>query len=400
MRARRTSFVLTTLLLGSTALSAASRPPHNLHKVGDHWTAWEPPAAAEGQQIYIIVRGDTLWGLAKRFYGDPYLWPQLWEKNKYILDAHWIYPGDPLATGLEVAPVQSLAAAEPATTATPPGTKEPLPPPEVGGVESAAGAAGAPIPLGSESDIYCSGYIGDPEESLPYSVTGSEYDVLSPSLLSNYTSVQKEAEIQGVFGPARTVKYDLTTGDVVYVNAGQAQGLTPGKLFYIVTLGRDIRHPVRGGIVGRFHQYLGRLRILSVQDNSSIAEIVHSCDAIHIGAMLRPYEPEPVPLARPTGMRPVNYPAPESKLEQGPAIIYAQDNIISLGQDHFVFIDRGSDQDVTPGDIFTIYRMNRHGNPPVVLGELAVLSVQKKTALAKIIQSRYPIYLGDRLDPK
>ena len=34
------------------------------------------------------------------------------------------------------------------------------------------------------------------------------------------------------------------------------------------------------------------------------------------------------------------------------------------------------------------------------LGELAVLSVQPHSALARIIESRYPIYTGDRLERK
>jgi hypothetical protein len=34
------------------------------------------------------------------------------------------------------------------------------------------------------------------------------------------------------------------------------------------------------------------------------------------------------------------------------------------------------------------------------MGELAVLSVHKRFSVAKIIESRYPIRLGDRLEPK
>ena len=56
--------------------------------------------------------------------------------------------------------------------------------------------------------------------------------------------------------------------------------------------------------------------------------------------------------------------------------------------------------DVTPGDIYTIYRMNRPGLPPVVLGELAVLSVHSRSSVAKILRSRYTIFVGDRIDPK
>src|SRR5579864_5878135 len=144
MRARLAGIVLLITLLGAGALSAASRPPRELHRVGDHWTAWNPPEQPAGTETYTIARGDTLWGLAKRFYGNPYLWPQLWEKNQYILDAHWIYPGDPLVTGIQVAPVDNLAQVAPpaAGGAATPGTgdAEPEPPPQVPGVESAAKA--------------------------------------------------------------------------------------------------------------------------------------------------------------------------------------------------------------------------------------------------------------------
>ena len=44
-----------------------------------------------------------------------------------------------------------------------------------------------------------------------------------------------------------------------------------------------------------------------------------------------------------------------------------------------------------------IYRENKRGMPPVPLGELAVLSVHSHSSLAKIITSRYTIYVGDLL---
>ena len=98
MRVRRTRFVLAAVLVAGTAVSAqaADRPPRGLHLVGDHWTAWNPPTPAATDQVHVVAKGDTLWALAAKYYGNAYLWPQIWEKNKYVLDAHWIYPGDPL----------------------------------------------------------------------------------------------------------------------------------------------------------------------------------------------------------------------------------------------------------------------------------------------------------------
>jgi hypothetical protein len=384
--------VLAILLVGSTLAWAADRPPQNLHLVGDHWTAWNPPTPPPGEQVHVVAKGDTLWDLAARYYGNPYLWPQIWEKNQYVLDAHWIYPGDPLVLGLNVAPVETLSQG-----GAPGGTPgETAAPPE--GVLTAGAATGAPVPLGAESDIYCQGYVGDLDEPFPFAIIGSEFDALG---LAGQT--QRPVLGRGVhttsWGPPGTVKIGLSTGDILYVDGGRARGLVPGSMFTAVVPQQPIIHPVRGDVVGRYYRYLGRVRILSVQENTAIAEIVQACDPIAVGAFLQPFEPEPVPLGRSTAMRPVNFPVPAEKLQDAPAIVYARDDILSLGADHVVHVDLG-EQDATPGDLYTIYRENRPGLPPIVIGELAVLSVHKRFSVAKILESRYPIHLGDRLDPK
>src|SRR5687768_16656965 len=65
--------------------------------IPSHWSKYSyPTSIPDGATYYVIVRGDTLWDIAKRYLNNPYLWPQIWEENKYITDAHWIYPGDPL----------------------------------------------------------------------------------------------------------------------------------------------------------------------------------------------------------------------------------------------------------------------------------------------------------------
>jgi hypothetical protein len=400
MNARLTGLsgcVLATLVLTS-GLAAADRPPQDLHLVGDHWTAWDPPVPPEGVQVHIIQRGDTLWDLAGRFYGNPYLWPQLWERNQYILDAHWIYPGDPLVLGVEVAPVEQLTDVD--SGAGEPGEGELAPPSEpIEGVLTSGAAAGAPIPLGSESDIYCSGYIGEVQEPFTYAIIGSEYDTLTPQLKVGARGRIDARVTQGIWGPVGSVKYGLTTSDIVYVDGGRARGLTPGSLFTVVQPRQEIYHPLSDLLYGRLYRYLGRLRILSVQEETAIAEIVHACDPIQVGSLLQPFQPEPVPLGRPTAPRPANYPTEAERLASAPVILFSQDNIVSLGEDHLVYIDRGGEQ-VTPGDVYTIYRMNRPGLPPVVLGELAVLSVHPRSAVAKIIRSRHIIYVGDRLEAK
>lgn len=378
------------VMLGAVSAVADDRPPKDLHLVGDHWTAWNPPTEfPEGAQVYIIVRGDTLWDLAAKNLGNPYLWPQIWEKNPYILDAHWIYPGDPLVLGIEAVPVEEVAG-DAGAIAEGEGDQG------MAGVTSAADAARAPQPLGSEDDIYCSGFVGEDEELLPYHVTGSEFQVLSPTLQGRGSS----GRIEGLYGSVDTVKYNLSLGDVVYLDGGQSGGLTPGAVLTAIRPGEIVRHPLSGDEIGRMHHYLGRVRVLAVQEQTAIGEIVQACAPIHVGAALRPFEPEPVPLARRTAARPINDPAAAATLEAAPVIVTSDDGVFSIGQDHVVYIDRGAEDDVTPGDIFTIYRMNREGFPPLPIGELAVLSVRPRTAVAKVLDSSVAIYLGDRLERK
>lgn len=54
------------------------------------------PCFASGQQSplnHTVVRGETLWGLAERYYQDPFLWPRIWEANRVdVVDPHLILP--------------------------------------------------------------------------------------------------------------------------------------------------------------------------------------------------------------------------------------------------------------------------------------------------------------------
>lgn len=45
---------------------------------------------------YTVRRGDTLWDITGRFYGNPWQWPRVWSYNPEITNPHWIYPDDTL----------------------------------------------------------------------------------------------------------------------------------------------------------------------------------------------------------------------------------------------------------------------------------------------------------------
>src|SRR6185436_14161276 len=179
---RRVAPVL--LLVIATAAFAqpqSSRPPRELHRVGDHYTPYNPPDPATypaGAKTHEIKAGDTLWALAQQFYGNAYLWPQLWESDTWITDAHWIYPGDVLlgegeaAAAAVVAKPGATGTTEPAGEGESPtlastATGSPMVQPTFDTDTSGGGIAVArlarenrPIPLATEADVYCYGYIG------------------------------------------------------------------------------------------------------------------------------------------------------------------------------------------------------------------------------------------------
>ncbi len=386
MNSRKTAAIFTFVILGWAGLGAAHQPPADLHLVGDHWTAWNPPTSfPEGAQVYSVESGDTLWDLAGRFYGNPYLWPQIWEQNRYVLDAHWIYPGDPLVVGFEVTPIEDIQAAGRADET---GDSSEL------GLRLARGAS-APEPLGSEDDIQCSGYIGELNEVFPRRIIGSEYESLSPTLVP-----AQSAGDESVLGEIDTVKIDLSLGDVVYVDGGHQANLLPGDLFTVVNPREVVDHPVTGKPIGRFYGYVGRVRVLSVQEETAIAEVVHGCMPVRVGAALIPYQPEPIPLARRTQRVGVNDPVNAEVLEAAPIIVRSERNLVTIGRDHLVYLDLGEEAGVTPGDVYSIYRLNPKGHPPVVIGELGILSVRERSSVAKVLESRYAVYVGDRIDLK
>jgi len=356
--------VLASLLIvlvgaGPAAAQSSTSPPKNLKLVGDHWTPWDPPPAGPG--AYIIQKGDTLWDLAGQWLDDPFLWPQIWDENRYILDSHWIYPGDPLVIpgkptvvpGSGIPPVDqgSLVPQGDPETLEPVAKPTPVP---------------ALLPVADATDIYCSGYIEPGHEVADLWVAGAELE-----------------------------KEYVGEGDVIYLNQGRNQGIQPGDTFAIHRETRQVTHPTTGQDLGTFIRRLGKVRVMLIQENTSTAVVEMSCAMIRESDELVPWEDIPVPRRSrlPAFAR---YDVTEPMGPDG-FVVTESDNRKIAGEGQIIYTDLGVASGVRPGDILTVYREN--GDlPRAMLGQAIILTVEPLTSTAKIMLSARDMWRGDRVE--
>jgi hypothetical protein len=336
--------------------------------VAPHWSRNKyPDSIPEGAIYYIVEKGDTLWDLSARFLGNAYLWPQIWDQNKYIADAHWIYPGDPL-----ILPKLALVAAG----AGIPGTgEEGLPEGAEGAMPGEPGGVGGPaaaalVPVTEETTLQCADYVVQDREDESLEILGSE---------------------QG------NTKIALAERDIVYLNKGSNSGVKAGELYSVHHAAYPVRHPVSGKKLGTKVETVGWLQVILVQENSAAAVVETACLDLHAGDYLRPFEKVNVPLvvtrAPATRLTP-----PSGKLNQYVVDIALDATIAGEGQ--LVTIDAGSESGVAPGNVFLVFRIDYPSvpTPRNVVGEVTIVSVREKTATAKVTYSADAILVGDMVE--
>lgn len=364
--------ILTAASLWSLAAegqtSTSTTPPKNLKQVGDHWTPWDPPQATSDS--YLIQKGDTLWDLSNKWLGDPHLWPQVWDQNRYVLDSHWIYPGDPLAIPAKpnVVPPEGQApaaeAAPPAADAGSEAVAEAAPPAET--APSTGSTTPAMIALADAHDLYCSGWVDAEHEPSTLTIAGAEL----------------EKDLQA-------------TGDIVFLNQGRNQGIAAGSEYLVVRPDHKVIHPATKEHIGTYMQRMGHVRVLCAQENTATALVVGACESVRAGDELLPWADLPSPTLE--RIPPVDRCMEPSGLAQGWVVDGGADEQVSVAGGNVVATDLGTEAGVRPGSLLTLFRDN--GDlPRIVIGQAVVLTVEGETSTAKILHSAREVRLGDRAE--
>lgn len=103
MKRARTLFI--ALALSGISAPAAAQTgvyedtPQSLEQAAENRQGIRISGNVRGRAIpstYTVRRGDTLWDVTGRYYGNPWEWPRVWSYNPEITNPHWIYPLDQL----------------------------------------------------------------------------------------------------------------------------------------------------------------------------------------------------------------------------------------------------------------------------------------------------------------
>jgi len=364
-------------LVGTAAAQAPSpAPPPAGPQVGlltgpatvaTHWSKYKyPDSIPAGATYYIVVRGDTLWDLAHKYLQNPFLWPQIWDKNRYITDAHWIYPGDPL-----IMPQINLVAGQAGQGGV------------TGTAEEGAGAGGEG-----------QGVAGAGEEGNPL-VAVTEEDTLR---CAHYIVGDTEDESLLVVGSEKgSTQIALAKNDILYLNKGSNEGLKAGDAYLLHHESYKVKHPRSGKTIGTKVETTGWGHVILVENSSSTIIVDQACSDIHAGDYLTPFEKPTVPMI--ARRVPADRLTPHTDKTHGFLVDIADDAMIG-GTGHMVSLDLGSNDGLAPGNVLSVFRIEYPSvpTPRNVIGEVTVVAVRDRTCTAKVTFSNDALMVGDEVE--
>jgi hypothetical protein len=204
-----------------------------------------------------------------------------------------------------------------------------------------------------------------------------------------------------VLGAQDTIAHTiLGPQDLLVIAGGSAAGMQLGQRHYIRRASGAYMGSSPAAYQDRRAGFMaatsGWLRIVALNNTTSIARIEYACGAVFAGDYLEPFEAPVVPpdTDRDDSTGELDFTS-LSRVVSGP------ENHMSAAQGEYVVIDRGADQGIAPGARLAIYRDLRvRAMPLMALGEAVVVSAAKGAAVVRINRARDAVLIGDYLVPR
>ncbi|MFC1529052.1 LysM peptidoglycan-binding domain-containing protein, partial [Candidatus Latescibacterota bacterium] len=277
------------------------------------------PSDEKVPETYLIIKGDTLWDISKRFYGDPFGWPGIWDKNKYINDPHWIYPGQVITfrPPAPPKPLTPLAKPEPLIIKSSPRVPEVKP------------EAPVEIQVASTPSLDNLNILRKLRE--PRAVF-SEKSYMRTGFITKRSELPKDKVIGMEEESANANKYDI-----VFINGLDSNNFREGDLLAALAVGDRVEHPDTGEDLGVVVRYKGMLKVLSPGENRSRCSVTENFDPIEENDLVMPYRILKAPLFD-------AWVKPETVIEG--TILAINEPMLSIHINDIIYIDRGSEDGV------------------------------------------------------
>lgn len=262
---------------------------------------------------YVVVKGDTLWGISGRFLKDPWRWPEIWNLNrKTIKDPHWIYPGDRVVLDRSGATprltlVKGDASGLP-TVRLSPGAR----------VTEISDEAIPPIPIGAVQ-----AFLKQPL-------------VIEPGQLDNSPRVLGTNEDRVI----------LAAGDTAWATSdGSAT-----RNWQIYRQGQALRNPDNGELLGHEAVYLGDAETTLPGDPQRLL-ITRTSQEVVVNDRILPARQDSVFEFVPH--------APEQPVSGKVISAYGGEGLTNAGRYQTVVINRGARDGIEPGHVLAVHRAGR-----------------------------------------
>ena len=216
--------------------------------------------------------------------------------------------------------------------------------------------------------------------------TGLPADVLHLACAPTIAEEEPAMPLRVTGGQDAATRRNYAPGDLLTLNAGAKNGITVGQEFFVRRIQREryFKSPLRPLTV----RTAGWIRVYAVEDEMSLATVTFACDAIEVGDYLESFK-------LPQAVVP-NAEKPKPERDHYARVLTADDLRTSFGKGDFLTINRGSDEGVTVGAQFVVYRDKREAqNFLFELGEAVAVSVNPRTATLLITLSRDAFNAGD-----
>jgi hypothetical protein len=325
--------------------------------VGAFAQASVPEGAASYPEglVHTVVEGDTLWDLAAKHLGSPWKWPELWERNRFFTNPHYIYPG----IRIVIFP--------------PPPKEYVLPASETPPADSAASAE-APAPVAAE--------VAKP--SAPPAVPKAPTLDISPSDFVRAGEFLKEMPKGiGRIRAAEEPKVAFSEGDRVFLKLDKE--IPAGQLLGVYRVRGPITAPAGRPVTGYARYLVGLVQVKGKGNGETFGVVRKSFEDLSRQDQLS----EEIPSYAPVPLSPG-----AAGLEA--TVISGQWENEELATGNFVFLNRGAGAGVAVGNVFRLVEdggkaagalSGREPGIQVDVGQAVVVRVSQEFSTAYIVKS-------------